>query len=108
MLEAGSLHLGASPTCATYYLPPVLAAFQRGFPKVTLNVTVEPTSEICKQVLAGALDCALVEGKPLPDLVSAVVNEDELVLVAHATHPLAKLRRAATRAPGGQPSRRRG
>jgi len=101
MLEAGSLHLGASPTCATYYLPPMLAAFQRGFPKVTLSVTVEPTSEICKQVLAGALDCALVEGKPLPDLVSAVVNEDELVLVAHATHPLAKLRRVTTAELGG-------
>src|SRR4029077_8082245 len=26
-LEAGSLHLGASPTCATYYLPARLASF---------------------------------------------------------------------------------
>lgn len=93
MLEAGSLHLGASPTCASLYLPPLLAAFNAKFPKVALSVTVEPSSEINNQVKAGALDCALIEGDPLPDLVSEVLAHDELVLVAHRSHPLASLKR---------------
>jgi len=93
MLEAGTLHLGATPTCASLYLPETLAGFERRYPKVSLNVTVEPTSEINRLVHAGALDCALIEGRPLPDLVSVVVTRDELVLVVHARHALARLRR---------------
>ena len=93
MLEAGSLHLGASPTCATHYLPPRLATFNRQFPNVTLNVLVEPSPEINNQVKAGALDCALIEGEPLPDLVNVVLAHDELVLVVHRDHPLAALKR---------------
>ena len=95
MLEAGSLHLGASPTCATHYLPPRLAEFNRQFPNVTLNVMVEPSREISNQVKAGALDCGLIEGEPLPDLVSVVITHDELVLVVHRDHPLAALKRVA-------------
>ena len=95
MLEAGSLHLGASPTCATHYLPPRLAEFSRQFPNVTLSVRVEPTREISNQVKAGALDCALIEGEPLPDLISVVLAHDELVLVVHRDHPLAALKRSS-------------
>jgi len=96
MLEAGSLHLGASPTCATHYLPPRLAAFNREFPNVRLNLLVEPSREINGQVKAGALDCALIEGEPLPDLVSVVLAHDELVLVVHRDHPLAGLKRVSS------------
>ncbi len=95
MLEAGSLHLGASPTCATHYLPPRLAEFSRQFPNVTLSVRVEPSREISNQVKAGALDCALIEGEPLPDLLSVVLAHDELVLVVHRDHPLAALKRVS-------------
>ena len=95
MLEAGSLHLGASPTCATHYLPPRLADFTRQFPNVTLNVLVEPSREISNQVKAGALDCALIEGEPLHDLVNVVLAHDALVLVVHRDHPLAALKRVS-------------
>ena len=95
MLEAGSLHLGASPTCATHYLPPRLAEFSRQFPNVTLSVRVEPSREISNQVKAGALDCALIEGEPLPDLVNVVLAHDELVVVVHRDHPLAALKRVS-------------
>jgi DNA-binding transcriptional LysR family regulator len=92
-LEFGSLDLGASPTCATYYLPPRLAAFSLRYPAVKLTVTVEPSAAISAQVLAGAIDCALIEGEPPADLMAVVLARDELVLVAHRDHPLSQLRR---------------
>ena len=95
-LEAGSLHLGASPTCASYYLPPLLAGFTRLFPDVILNVTVEPSAEINEQVRAGVLDCALIEGHANPELNSIVIASDELVLVAHSAHPLAAMKRVTS------------
>jgi DNA-binding transcriptional LysR family regulator len=92
-LQAGSLHVGASPTCATYYLPPHLAEFTLRHPGVKLVMTVEPTSELNRRVAAGTLDCAVIEGEPDPELVVFQLASDELVLVAHRDHPLSQLRR---------------
>ena len=92
-LHAGSLHVGASPTCATYYLPPHLAEFARGHTGIRLNVTVEPSQELNRRVLAGSLDCAVIEGAPDPALVTFELTRDELVMVAHRDHPLSHLRR---------------
>src|SRR4029077_2055204 len=58
-LEAGSLDLGASPTCASYYLPTRLAGFAQRYPAVELSITVEPSASINAQVLAGAIDCGV-------------------------------------------------
>jgi DNA-binding transcriptional LysR family regulator len=92
-LESGSLHLGASPTCASYYLPARLAMFAQRFPAVHLSVIVEPSASINAQVLAGAIDCGVISGRPQPDLVTAVLAHDELILVVHKDHALARLRR---------------
>lgn len=92
-LSSGSLHVGASPTCATYYLPSRLAEFTQLHPGVKLTMAVEPTSDLNRQVVAGTIDCAMVEGAPDRSLVSVVVAHDDLVFVVKATHPLAALER---------------
>ena len=92
-LHAGSLHLGASPTCASYYLPERLARFTGLHPGIKLSMTVEPSAEINRQVVAGALDCGVIEGRPDSELLAVVLDHDELILVAHRDHPLASLRR---------------
>jgi len=90
-LEAGSLHIGASPTCASYYLPDRLAEFSRLRPGIKLDVSVEPTSDINRHVVAGTVDCGLIEGEPDSDLLSYFLAEDELILVARRDHPLSAL-----------------
>jgi DNA-binding transcriptional LysR family regulator len=92
-LQAGSLHLGASPTCASYYLPGRLAGFAQLHPGIKLSLIVEPSAEINRQVVAGALDCGVIEGDLDPDLLAVVLDHDELILVVHRDHPLASLRR---------------
>ena len=88
-LTTGSLHVGASPTCATYYLPSALGTFTSTHPDVLLAVTVAPTDQVNEQVRAGALDCGLVEGRVSAELSAAAIGSDELVLVVAAGHPLA-------------------
>jgi DNA-binding transcriptional LysR family regulator len=95
-LESGSLDLGASPTCASYYLPSRLAAFSSRYPAVKLTVTVEPSAALSAQVLAGAIDCAVIEGEPPSGLMAVVLARDELVVVAHRDHPLSQLRRVTS------------
>ncbi|HKC20692.1 MAG TPA: LysR family transcriptional regulator [Candidatus Dormibacteraeota bacterium] len=92
-LRAGSLELGASPTCATYYLPPYLSEFVRQHPGIRLGMSVEPSQELNRRVLVGTLDCALIEADPDPQLLAVEVAHDELILVAHRDHPLARLAR---------------
>jgi DNA-binding transcriptional LysR family regulator len=95
-LQAGSLHVGASPTCATYYLPPHLAEFARRYPDVKLTVAVDPSAELNRAVSSGALDCAVIEGAADPSLLCFELTSDEMVLVAHRDHPLSHMRRIAT------------
>lgn len=92
-LETGSLHLGASPTSATFYLPSRLAGFVQEHPGVKLSMVVESSAEINRQVVAGALDCGVIAGQPDPGLLAVVLAHDELILVVHRDHPLAALRR---------------
>jgi DNA-binding transcriptional LysR family regulator len=92
-LQAGSLQIGASPTCATYYLPPFLAAFTGAHPGIKLSMVVEPSVDLNRKVMSGTLDCAVIEGTPDPDLACLGLAADELVLIAHRDHPLARLRR---------------
>jgi len=94
-LRAGSLHLGASPTCATYYVPPHLAEFSRRNPGIKLTVTVEPSADLNRSVLAGGLDCAVIEGEPAPELVAFELAREKLVVVARRDHPLSQLERVS-------------
>ncbi len=94
-LKAGSLHVGASPTCATYYLPPHLAEFTRRHPTIKLTVAVEPSADLNRAVVSGTLDCAVIESAPDPQLDGFELTRDELVLVVHRDHPLAHMRRVS-------------
>jgi len=60
---------------------------------VKLTVTVEPSAALSALVLAGALDCALIESEAPAGLMTVVLGHDELVLVAHRDHPLSQLLR---------------
>ena len=90
-LRAGSLQVGASPTCATHYMPDYLARFTALHPGVALSMVVDTSSSLNRKVVAGTLDCALIEGAPEHGLVCVEVARDELVLIAHRDHPLARL-----------------
>ncbi len=95
-LQTGSLHVGASPTCASYYLPPRLAGFIKDHPGVRLSMVVESSAEINQQVIVGTVDCGLIEGEPDPQLLAVVIDHDELILVAQRDHPLTRLPRVTS------------
>src|SRR5437660_6207736 len=87
-LQAGSLHVGASPTCATYYLPPHLAEFTRRHPGGKLSVVVEPSAELNRRGVAGPPDCPILEGAPDPALVAFERTRAQLGVVPHPHPPL--------------------
>jgi DNA-binding transcriptional LysR family regulator len=93
-IESGSLRLGASTTPASYLLPRLVAEFRRSYPAVALHLSDGNTSEIVERL--PSLDMAFIEGEVpagLPaDTAVHAWQQDEVVAVVRADHPLASRR----------------
>ena len=90
-MEIGALRIGAAPTCAAHYLPPLLARFVEQFPQVEIAVTVGNSPSVTELVASGQLDCGLIEGPAAdPKLEERLLLQDELVVVTGSGHPLAR------------------
>jgi DNA-binding transcriptional LysR family regulator len=78
----GSLSIAASQTIASYWLPRRLASFHEAYPAVRLSVTIGNTRQVEANVLDGAADLGLVEGRTESDILRRVkVDTDRLMLV---------------------------
>ena len=89
-LRRGVLHIHASHTIASYWLPARLNDFHALHPDIQLSITIANTAEVCRKLRSGEASLGLVEGDlPAPDLVSDVVARDQLVLVVAPDHPWA-------------------
>jgi len=86
----GELVLGAAPAVSTYVLPKLLVRFTQRHPRVRLSVRTGHSEEILEMALRREIDLGLVRELRHPDIESRSLYEDELVLVAQATHPLAE------------------
>ncbi|MGO1246856.1 MAG: LysR substrate-binding domain-containing protein [Oceanisphaera sp.] len=83
---SGSLRLGASQTIGNYLLPKLLARQ----PELQAKVQITNTHNLCAMLLRFELDIALIEGENFhPDLVTQHWLTDEMLIIAHPTHPLA-------------------
>ena len=91
---AGHVTIAASTIPAEYLLPPLLAAFRRQHPGVSVTVAVSDSDGAEAAVLAGQCDLAAT-GKRIRDrrVVSSALAEDEVVLVGPNPNPFAPLGR---------------
>jgi len=94
---AGTISLGAIPTIAPYFLPPLMEVCLDAYPRLHLSVAEAPTHELADKLIAGQLDFALMS-RPYPreDRLEAVtLFEDELLVALSAAHPLKSRRKIA-------------
>lgn len=90
----GTLRLGGGMTVCLHVFPDLLKEYRRKHREVEVKLTTGATPQLIERLRAGALDVALltlpVEGA---DLVQERVMREELLLVTHPSHPLARQRR---------------
>ncbi|MER8770029.1 LysR substrate-binding domain-containing protein [Mesorhizobium sp. M0960] len=85
---SGSLSIAASQTIASYWLPRRLASFHEAYPAVRLSVSIGNTRQVETNVLDGAADFGLVEGRTESDILRrAKVDIDRMMLVVARSHP---------------------
>ncbi|GLR67198.1 LysR family transcriptional regulator [Acidocella aquatica] len=88
----GRLHVQASHTIASYWLPRHLVAFRRAYPGIEIELTVGNTTQVARAVLEGIAEMGLVEGNvEAPSLLSRQVARDSMVLVVGPDHPWASV-----------------
>jgi DNA-binding transcriptional LysR family regulator len=100
----GTIHLAGGMTVCLHVFPSLLKEYRRRHPAVDVKLTTGGTPHLLERLRAGAVDVALltlpVEGA---DLTQTPVMKEELLLVTHAAHPLARRRRIQPRDLDGQP-----
>jgi DNA-binding transcriptional LysR family regulator len=100
----GTVRLGGGMTVCLHVFPDLLKEYRRKHPGVEVKLTTGGTPQLIERVRAGALDVALltlpIEGA---DLAQVRVMREELLLVTHPSHPLARQRRLAPADLDGKP-----
>ncbi len=82
-VASGRLRVAASPTPATYWLPPLLGAFARAYPAIEVLLEVDVSARVARRVADGESALGVVEGLAQDDRLSATpLLEDELLLMA--------------------------
>jgi DNA-binding transcriptional LysR family regulator len=86
-----NLRLFASTTLGNYILPKLLSQFRQVVPTAKLDVRIGNTLDVVTAVKEFSADLGFIEGPcHEPDISIRPWFEDELVIVAAPTHPLAK------------------
>jgi LysR family transcriptional regulator, low CO2-responsive transcriptional regulator len=92
-IQRGNLRVGASTTVGIYLLPAALGAFKKLHPGLVISLEIGTRVRVQEQVLRSELDLAVVgPASKDPELAVIPFLSDELVVVAPASHPLAKKR----------------
>ncbi len=100
----GSIHLAGGMTVCLHVFPSLLKEFRRRHPDVEVKLTTGGTPQLLERLRSGTVDVALltlpVEGA---DLMQVPVLREELLLVTHPSHPVARQRRIKAQDLDGQP-----
>ena len=89
-LRRGTVRVVATNTAGVYRLPPWMAGYVDAHPGIALQLELDTTPGAIRRVADAEFDIAVVEGPfEAPDLESAVLAHEELLLVVGRDHPLA-------------------
>jgi len=88
---AGLVRLTTECYTCYHWLPALLTRYRRRFPRVEVRIDVDATHHPMEGLLAGKIDVGLMSS-PVRDRRFTVtpIFEDELVVIAAATHPFAQ------------------
>lgn len=88
----GQIRMMANTTAMTEFMPAVLSSYLASHPDVTVELRERLSYLIVKAVSEGSADIGIVAGRPAAsDLEFLPYQEDRLVLVTPAKHPLGEM-----------------
>lgn len=92
-LKKGHITIGASFATAATFLPQVVQAFRKEYPSVEVDLKIQRSVALEKNLLDGDIHLALMGRPPQsPILLAEPYFDDEVVFIASPNHSLAKKR----------------
>ncbi len=89
----GTLKICTGLTVGTYYLPPLITAFQQQYPQIEIRMKVKNTRAVVQDILSFTDDLGFVGNMdPNEDIVITPLWEDELAVIVSRSHALARCR----------------
>jgi DNA-binding transcriptional LysR family regulator len=102
-VQRGRVLIGANEA-AVHALLPAAATFQSRYPAIQIDVRRVPSRQIAGEVLGRTLDFGVLTFTPAERGLAALsLGRDELVLLTHPAHPLARRRTVSMAEVGRQP-----
>jgi DNA-binding transcriptional LysR family regulator len=99
----GMLNLGASTTPGNYLLPPLMGRFEGAYPKARTTLSIGNSATILERLSSNEVEIGFVGVKPSgEEFVSKPLCDDEIVVFASASHPLARKRKIAPKDLSGE------
>jgi DNA-binding transcriptional LysR family regulator len=104
-LVRGTLRLGGVPPVGPVHPAALIADFTRAHPGVAVTVRAGVALPLLSQLHDGTLDLvmALVDPDPLEGIDGVRLLDEELVVIAHLGHPLARAKRVRVERLDGEP-----
>jgi len=88
-LQSGLIRIGTFSSVATHWLPNIIRAFQRDYPKIDYELLLGDYTEIDKWLEEGRIDCGFNRLPAEGDFDSLKLATDRLLAVLPEGHPLA-------------------
>lgn len=89
-VRKGKILIGANDG-GVYPVLPLIAAFEREYPAIVIDVRRVPARQMAQELLLRSIDIGVLTfSPPEKELQSVIVGSDELVLLVHPDHPFAK------------------
>ena len=87
-LQSGLIRIGTISSIATHWLPNIIRAFQKDYPKIDYELLLGDYSEIEAWIAEGRVDCGFLRLPTLPEFETLFLERDELMAVLPVEHPL--------------------
>jgi len=88
-ISSGKLHLGSARVISTYVLPEIVEAFHKRYPGIDVTIKTGRSTEVLEMVRDEEVQIGLSRTLVHPEVVSAHLYDEEIVLATHPDHPFA-------------------
>jgi DNA-binding transcriptional LysR family regulator len=92
-MQSGLIRIGTFSSVATHWLPKMIGAFRKDYPKIDYELAVGDYAEIESFVLAGRVDFGFLRLPTAAPFETMVLEQDRLLVVMPQDHPLANCER---------------
>ena len=89
-LQSGLIRIGTFSSVATHWLPNIIKEFQKDYPNIDYELLLGDYTEIEEWILEGRVDCGFLRLPTHPELETVFLEQDRLMAIIPANHPLAQ------------------